>query len=67
MSGKWTHPFIPYGMHQTFNDGINALVGIRDFLTRMENEYLKSLLTEENTIQGWIDVCCEICEVMDNE
>ena len=50
---------------KTFDDAISALVGVRDFLTEMKKEYLKPLLTEENTIQGWIDVCCEICEVLE--
>jgi len=51
---------------KTFDVAISALVGVRDFLT-YHAEHLKPLLTEENTIQGWIDVCCDICEAMENE
>ena len=52
---------------KTFDDAVDALVGVRDILIRMEKEHLKPLLTEENTIQGWIDICCDICEAMENE
>jgi len=51
---------------KTFDDAISALVGMRDMIQNHFPTYLP-LLTEENTIQGWIDVCSEICEVLADE
>ena len=55
---------------KTFDDAIDALVGVRDIIQNHYRRGLKlqiylPLLTEENTIQGWIDVCGEICEVIE--
>ncbi len=74
MSEDWWSKRKNQSIHRqckTFDDAIDALVGVRDIIQNpiglKLQTYVNALLTEENTIQGWIDVCCEILEAMENE
>tara|TARA_Y100001973_G_C5030864_1_gene247971 strand:- start:377 stop:556 length:180 start_codon:yes stop_codon:yes gene_type:complete len=53
---------------KTFDDAIDALVGLRDMFNQGEpfgGILRKQYLTEENTIQGWIDICSEFCDILE--
>ena len=61
--------------YQTFSDVIDALVGLRDMFNQEEpfgdkhslGISTKQYLTEENTIQGWIDICSEFCDILERK
>tara|TARA_Y100000361_G_C11033814_1_gene276239 strand:+ start:36 stop:233 length:198 start_codon:yes stop_codon:yes gene_type:complete len=55
--------------YQTFSDAIDALVGLRDMFQQGEpfGKHTPPYLTEENTIQGWIDICSEFCDILERK